>query len=250
MVTETERAKRPRLAQHPTIEVNSDNCIWGSVNGQRCQLLLDSGCDMPVIFLPLALKLGLVNGEEQRYSSSCETWEGKKDIELLYLREVVILLEGDVEVHTPASVFPESLGSGYNMEQIVLDVCTLRRGDMLQKFHRGGSSLVIRRPDLLRTLPAPSERRRELFTFVVRQVGAGAEFRVMLDTGCLNFGLSDNWKRTNLPPGVDKVRNVYLEFGDGCCLHARHPATLRSNTQGIIIGCKPLRRYKAVVDYG
>lgn len=54
----------------------------------------------------------------------------------------------------------------------------------------------------------------------------------------------------NLLPGVDNVRHVSLQFMEGCCLHAKRPTTLCSSTQDMIIGCKPLRRYKAIVDYG
>ena len=161
------------------------------------------------------------------------------------------MLEGGVELHTPATVFPESVGDGYDMELFVLDVNSLRRGDVVQQFYRGGSSLVIRRPDLLRRLPEQQERCQKVFTFKVRQPGHGGDaFLVLLDTGCNNFSVSRNWKRMFRPRGVGKLRHVYLQLGEGCCLHAKRPTTIESSAQDMVMGCRPLRQYGAVVDYG
>ena len=72
--------KKPRRGPHPVITVAEDNRVWGSVNGHQCRLLLDSGTTMPVIFLPLALKLGLVKGGEDTQSMVFDTWSGLTEV--------------------------------------------------------------------------------------------------------------------------------------------------------------------------
>lgn len=243
--------KKPRRGPYPIITVDEDNRLWGSVNGHQCRLLLDSGTTMPIVFMPLALKLGLVTGGEETKPMVFDTWSGLTQVEVIPLQEVVIVLEGGVEVHTPATVFPESMGEGYDMKLFVLDVNSLRRGDVVQRFHRGGSSLVIRRPEVLRRVPEAHERRQEAFTFKVRRPGhPGDTFLVLLDTGCTNFSVSRNWKRMFRPRGVGKLRHVFLQLGEGCCLHVKSPKTVDSSAQDMVMGCKPLRQYAAVVDYG
>lgn len=168
---------------------------------------------------------------------------------MVRLPEVMLVLEGGVEVHTPAVVFPESEGDGYDMKVFVLDVATLRRGHMVQVFHRGGSRLAIRRPDLLRTLPALHELEHSVFTFRVQHGGSTVPLSVLLDTGSRDFAISREWARRNRPCGGGKVRCVALRLGAGCSLHVKKPRRLGSSTQPFVLGLEPLRRYHAVLDY-
>lgn len=171
-------------------------------------------------------------------------------MQVIFLQEVVIVLEGGVEVHTPATVFPESEGAGYNLDLFLLDVSTLRRGDMVQIFGGGGSGLIIRRPDLLRTLP-DAEEPPKVYTFKVRQAGRKTKpISVLLDTGSRTFSVSRRWERRNRRRGVGKVENVFLKLGGDCCLHAKRPNALDSHTQDMVIGRRQLRKYNAIVDYG
>lgn len=76
VVPEAKQVKLPQIPRHPLVEVDENNCFWGSVNGQQCLLMLDSGTTMPVLYLPLALKLGLVTGDEEKETVNFDMWSG------------------------------------------------------------------------------------------------------------------------------------------------------------------------------
>lgn len=245
---EAVQVKKPHLARYSIIQVDSDNCVWATVNGRPCIVCLDSGSTMPVLFMPLARALGLVRGGEATETMGFDMWTGNVTVEVVTLREVVVVLAGGVEVHTPAVVFPEAEGDCNDM--FVLDVKTMRRGHMIQAFRPGGSSLAIHRPDLLRRAVPLQEHDARAFTFRVQQEGSAAPLVVLLDTGSKNFAISQEWARRNSPGGDGgDVRHVALRLAPGCCLHAEWPGRLDSSSQAFVLGLTPLQRHHAVLDY-
>lgn len=247
LVPEGQRVKRQRVGSYPTVALDKDCTVMATVNGQECRVCTDSGTTTSVMFLPLARRLGLVTGKEEKHVMKFDTWQGLQTLEVLVLEDVVVKLEGGVEVHTPARVFPESFGEGYDMDQFVLDVNLLRRGRVVQRFHKDGSTLSFRRPRRLLTIP--KKRPMKVFTFQVREECQKEHFQVLLDTGCQNFSISEEWKRKHCE-GVAKVQDVYLHLREGCDLHASGPSTLGSAAQDMVMGCRPLQQYKAAIDYG
>uniref|UniRef100_A0A0P4WDF7 Peptidase A2 domain-containing protein n=1 Tax=Scylla olivacea TaxID=85551 RepID=A0A0P4WDF7_SCYOL len=247
VVPEARKLKRRRLGPYPTVALDSDGTVMATVNGHECRVLPDSGTTTSVLFLPLARRLGLVTGREEKHLMKFDTWHGLQTMEVVVLEDVAVLLEGGVEVHSPARVFPESFGEGYDMDLFVLDVNLLRRGRVVQRFHQGGSTLTFRRPRRLRTVP--KQRPMKVFTFQVREEGGKEHFQVLLDTGCENFSISEEWKAKHRG-GVAKVQDVYLNLRQGCDLHASGPSTLMSAAQDMVMGCRPLQQYEAGIDYG
>lgn len=239
--------KKPHLARYAIIQVDNDNCVRATVNGRPCSVCLDSGSTMPVLFMPLARALGLVHGGEDTRPMSFDTWSGDAIIEVIRLREVVVVLAGGVEVHTPAVVFPEA--EGHCDDVFVLDVATMRRGHMVQAFHPGGSSLAIHRPDSLRRVAALQEHESRVFTFRVQQEGSAEPLAVLLDTGSKNFAISQTWARRKQSGRGGGVARVALRLAPGCCLHAERPGRLGSSSQAFVLGLQPLQRHHAVLDY-
>lgn len=249
VVPEAVEVEEPRLDEYATVEVDRHNCLWATVNGRRCRVCLDSGSSSGVLFMPLARALGLVHGGEATETMCFNTWGGDKSIEVVPLPEVVLRLEGGVEVHTPAVVFPEEEGGCYDMNEFVVGVTTMRRGNMLQAFHSRGSSLAIRRPDLLQTVPPPEEPDAKSFAFRVRQQGGAEPLSVLLDTGSRHFAIGHEWARRNRPCGGGSVRRVSVRLGPGCRMHVKEPEATGSSSQPFVMGLRPLRHYHAVFDY-
>lgn len=252
VVPEAVPAKRPHLARYATIPVDDDNYVWGTVRGRPCLVCLDSGSTVSALSMPLARTLGLVHGGEATEARGFDTWMGSGTVPVVPLPEVVVVLAGSVEVHTPAVVFPEGGDKGDWNDLFVLDVSTLRRGHMVQAFHPGGSSLAVHRPDLLRR-PAQDEGRA--FTFRVHQEGSAAPLTVLVDTGSRNFAISEEWARRNIPSGDGGggcrtiMPRVALRLAPGCCLHVEAPDSLPSASQAFVLGLEPLQRHYAVLDY-
>lgn len=252
--------RRRRLGRHVCLDVGRRNRVFGSVNGRRCTVQLDSGSNTSFVFFSLAKVLRLLTGTERTETQVYHLWVGTLQVEVILLDEVLVILEGQVAVSTPLRVLPRSLEKYYDPDDLVLGVHVLRRCCAVQTFGRDGSRLHVRRPECLET----RQRRRrsekkprpgaQVFSFWARGMQRDARLmEVLLDTGAEGFFVSRNtgkeimerWPRPAAPP-----RGISLDLGGDGCLDAAPLEVIPLQEVDFVMGDALLYRYEAVLDYG
>ena len=241
--------KRRRLnaSKYHRLDVKEGNLVDCEISGQRSLLLLDSGTCCTCVFYSEAERLGLVIGTEEKMTRLVILWDTYQEMQIIDLEEVVISLEGGVQISVPMTVLPKELEGSYsNPEAITLGLSVLHRGRMFQTFSAcGSSSLYIRKPELL--LRAYTNHRHKQFQFYVQEEGSKNALPVLLDTGADDFYTTENLTCHTYSSVVP--RRASLHLGDHTFLHTKL-ALRRTSDLEFTLGCKLFYKYDAVVDYG
>lgn len=250
---EAELTEEYSVPQGIRLKVRKGNRVWGMMNGKRCSLHLDSGTSKTFMFFSLAKKLGLVIGGETD-TETYHLWMGTRQVEFITLKNVLITLEGGVNVLTPVRVLSEVLEMYYDPDEVVLDVHLLSRGSMVQTFSNRGSNLYIREPSRLLRNTKMKEQVDQVPSFLVRWANAedASPMFVVLDTGAENFYVSkyalsvltDEANETKVP------ERVSLDLGGGYCLETDKVEFIAQEVVDLVMGVHLLHKYNAVVDYG
>lgn len=250
--------RRRRLGQHVCLDVGRRNRVFGSVNGRRCTVQLDSGSGTSFLFFSLAKVLRLLTGKERTETQVYHLWIGTLEVEVILLDEVLVILEGQVEVRTPLRVLPESLEKYYDPDDLVLGVHVLRRCSAVQIFGRDGSRLHVRRPKCLETRPRRQGKQRRpgahVFSFWARGTQHDARLmEVLLDTGAEGFFVSRNTGKEIMerwPQVAAAPRGISLDLGGDSCLDAEPLEVIPLQEVDFVMGDALLYQYEAVLDYG
>uniref|UniRef100_A0A0P4WEL4 Peptidase A2 domain-containing protein n=1 Tax=Scylla olivacea TaxID=85551 RepID=A0A0P4WEL4_SCYOL len=190
--------KKRRLHAHPCLSVSRDNYLVGIINGVRCNVQLDTGSTITVLFWSLAKMLGLITGRETTTPCETELWWGTTTLKVVELKSITIDLGSGVVVVTPATVFPQWLESHYNLWDVVLDAHQLRRGRMVQVFRPDGGELFVRNPDQLRRRVKKTKRSMQVDVMRVKlaQTSKREALSMLVDTGA--HGMYVSSKRREL----------------------------------------------------
>lgn len=129
--------RRPPLWQ-VCLDVRPGSEMFGSVNGRRCTIVLDSGCSENFIFISLAEELGLLAGEERTKTINVHSQKGTREMVIL-LNEVVVTFEGQVEFLSLSKCFPRV--SRHTTSTRNCSRAGLRRDGAIQTFGKGRSRL-------------------------------------------------------------------------------------------------------------
>lgn len=177
--------KKRRPQAHPCLRVSRDNYLVGIINGVRCNVQLDTGSTITVLFWSLARMLGLITGREITKPLKTELWSGTTTLQVVELKSITIDLGDGVVVVTPATVFPQWVELHYNVLDVVLDVHQLRRGHMVQVFRPEGSELYVRKPDQLRRRVRKTKQSMEVDVMRVKlaRIGKSETMFMLVDTG-------------------------------------------------------------------
>uniref|UniRef100_A0A0N7Z9Q8 Peptidase A2 domain-containing protein n=1 Tax=Scylla olivacea TaxID=85551 RepID=A0A0N7Z9Q8_SCYOL len=248
----TEVTEESNIPQSSQLEVREGNRVWGLMNGKQCSFVLDSGTSKTFMFASLAKKLALDIGQKTD-KEIYHLWIGNQKVEFITLKNVLITLEGGVNIRTPVRVLSEALERCYNLDDVVLDVHLLRRGAMIQAFWKSGSSLYIGEPTHLLQNSIIKDQ-DGVPSFWVQRANAGftREMSVILDTGAENLYLSrhalnvltDERNESKMP------QRISIDMGDNHCLETEKVEFIEQEVVDLVMGVHLLHKYNAVVDYG
>lgn len=210
--------------------------MQGYVHGQPCPVQFDSGSSRNCMFFSMAERLGLLTGKEKKVTEQFDLWLGTRKLEVIKLQEVVITLEGGLEVRTPMDVLPKDLEEYYD-DDIMLDSHQLCRGGVVQTFSASGSSIYIRHPERLRKRSRRSQRKR-VHKFWVGREGSEYPMSVLLDTGADTFCVSEYCLQEMMKESgsSEAPRRVSLNLGDGNCLEAEQLEVNAINCLDFVMG--------------
>ena len=154
--------RRKRFGPYPRLAVKAGNMVEGYIKGQQCRVLVDSATSNTLMFFTQAKNLGLITGHEDTVTELNNTWGGCLELQVIWLQEVEITLEGGVLVRTPIKVYPEDLEKGYSKaDPVYLGMDVLHRGHMVQRFCAcGRSTIAVKRAERLRRRPRQHQRPR------------------------------------------------------------------------------------------
>lgn len=99
--------KKKRLSKYRRLRVMEGSLVKGYLQGQQCYIMLDSGSNFTTMSFSWAKSLGLITGHEVKVKVNIDLWDGIQEVEVIKLREVMITLEGGVEISTPIEVLPD-----------------------------------------------------------------------------------------------------------------------------------------------
>lgn len=238
--------KQRRIACPTRLHVRPGNLVSGSVHGVPCDVLLDSGCTVTVLYLPLARRLGLVTGRERMQTGLFQTWYGPETLHYLRLKSVMVTLGCRVKVCTPAVVLPEEFEKDCLIKDVVvLSLHVLQRGHAVQSFHDEDSTLYIRCPE--RLLHSAGRQKHRQYILQARCDSTPGLLTVLLDTGADNFHVSEVRRRKL--KGELKAARAALVLGQGCHLDTGPLDALPSGVGDFVMGYRVLHKYNAIVDY-
>ncbi|MPC53373.1 hypothetical protein E2C01_047262 [Portunus trituberculatus] len=239
--------KKRRLRACPCLRVSCDNYLVGIINGVRCNVQLDTGSTITVLFWSLARMLGLITGRETTTPLKTELWSGTTTMQVVQLKSITIDLGGGVVVVTPATIFPQWMELHYNPWDVVLDAHQMRRGRMVQVFRPDGGELYVRKPDQLRRTVRKTKQSMEVDVMRVKLARPGKRetMSMLVDTGA--HGMYVSSKRRD--GAAELPKRVVIDVGDGCCLHAEPLKEVASNDTDFITGIDLLAKYRAELDY-
>lgn len=241
--------KRRRIAWPTQLHVRPGNLVSGSVRDLQCDVLLDSGCTVTVLYLPLAKRLGLVTGREKMQTGLFNTWYGAETLQFIHLKSVMVTLGCRVKVCTPVVVLPEECERGCLIKDVVvMPLHVLQRGHAVQSFHGDSSTLYIRNPERLQN--SVGRRKHRQYILKARGDSSSDLLTVLLDTGADNFHVSEARRhklmlelKATLPP------RATLCLGRGCCLDTGPLDALPSGANDFVMGNSMLHKYNAILDY-
>ena len=250
VVPNATQMKRHRLnaSMYHRLDVKKGNILDAEILGQQCQLVIDSGTCCTSMFFSQANKLGLLTGNEKKMRVMTLLWDAFKEVDIIYLKDVAITMQGDVQMRTPMTVFPKEMEQGYACsEEIIIGLSLLHRGSMFQTFNDcGSSSLYVRKFELLKQRPNTHSIHKQL-EFYVRREGRNNIIPVLLDTGAPDFYTTAHlmWETgCSVMP-----RRTSLHLGDGSFLETGLEVRPTSDME-YTLGCKLFYKYNAVLDYG
>lgn len=237
------------VVEYSRIDVQEGNLVEGNVHGQSCTIVLDSGSAVSCLMESLARALGLVTGQETRVERLFNMWCGEKWLRVVELAEVVVTLQGGVQVNTPVVVFPDDMDDPYPHDDLTLAMSRLQEGGMLQVFRpRGTSTLFIRHPERLLRRCEP-QHKWDVYTFAALTSHTEEPLTVLVDTGALNCfyithtGLQKVAHQCLLPP-----RRVLLDFGLGARTVVE-VTTVQVCDFDFVLGTRLLCQCSAIMNY-
>lgn len=232
------------------LDVKAGQQVQGYVLGQPCLVVLSSGSNSTWMPFSLAERLGLMTDNEVKVTLTCNLYIPTREVQAIRLQEVVITLEGGVEVRTPVVVLPKDLERQcFYRDEVILDLHQLCRGRMVQTFTASGSTMYIGNADRLRRRTR-CQRRRKGLQFWVRREDKENPMSVMLHTGACVFYVSESCLQMLMGDAKTSKapRRVSLDLGEGICLEAPLEV-MTENSVDFVMGHKLLHEHDVSVDY-
>ena len=229
------------------VHVMEDNLVYGQTQDKKCLFLVDSGATINTTFFSHAEKLGLITGNEKKETQKVLLWNGYKNLDIIWLEEVVITLGGCV-MRIPIKVLPKEVEEFYrNTKFIILGMQFLKPVRAFQEFSASGAStLYIRKPERLEQRPKRDRVYSSIWLKAVRE-GSEKSTRILVDTGAPGFFTTEALRKKQ--DGVVSPQRASLHLGDGSFMETS--LELRpTNDKFYILGCSLLYKYDAIVDYG
>lgn len=244
-----EVAVQPRL--HNGIEVHSGNKVRCSISGREVWVTLDSGLSRTVLAKSLAQRLSLLNGDEGTMKVKVTSDTGTKKFDVVRLSGVVVTFDNGQQVCVTALVFQDTTPVVHDAATLVMGLPALRRGRMVQTFHRQGSTLFIGAPRPLLGLGRFS-RAKGVGTFqVLLKSPRGYLKTVLLSTGMDGFYCSERIKNKLRRKSLKKCGPHWatLDLGGKHVLKGIPVKVLPHITTDFVMGRQVLHEHEATVDF-
>lgn len=231
------------------VKVYGGNKVRCSINGKKVWAKLDSGLSETVMSRSLALRLGLLEGDEEIVKVKVTAATGTEKFEGVKLSHIIVTFDNGKQVCDAPLVLPETVHLLRDESSLVMGLPVLRRGSMVQTFRRQGSTLSIGCPSCVLE-PGPRYKGVGIF-LVLPKRPRGCFKRVLVSTGMYNFYCSgrvrDKFRRRSRKRCGP--HRAILDLGRKHILKEIPLKVLPNTVADFIMGRQFLHKNEATIDF-